>query len=98
LVKGSSTEGSVHGGRQQIKLVVVVVGIALFVLGFMLTVSSLSTNGTGTEDGATSGVFSEGAAIGSLSLLMIIGMSVSFAGVLIATVGPMASFMQNKAR
>jgi len=84
--------------KREIRLAVVMIGIALFVLGFIITLSTLSGNGTGTEEDASGNLLSERTGTGSLSVLMILGIVVSLAGVLIATVGPMASFMQNKVR
>lgn len=90
------SERSAPGDKRQFKSVVVVIGIALFVLGFIITVSSLSSNGTGGDEGVDRGALSTGVGAGSLTLVMVLGMIVSLTGVLIATVGPMASFIQGK--
>ena len=95
--EGSSTS-SIPEDKHELKLAIVIVGIALFVLGFVITVSSFSSGGVDGEDGTPGNTFATGTSPGPLSLLMITGMVVSFTGVLIATVGPMASFIQGRAR
>jgi hypothetical protein len=74
------------------------IGIALFVLGFVITVSSSSGLDPADDEGSSHGTLSFGAGSGSISLLVLFGIVVSLAGVLVATVGPMTSFIQAKTK
>ncbi|MBE0517720.1 MAG: hypothetical protein IH630_00655 [Thermoplasmata archaeon] len=77
--------------------IVVGVGIALFVMGFVITVYSLSSLETVSAggDGLTSDshqIFS------SSSLPLFIGLVLSLVGVVSATAGPAAFFLHSKRR
>ena len=94
---GESSGAVPSGDKRQARLAILLIGIALFVLGFVITVSSSSGLGD-SKEGNSHGVFSTGADTSSLSLLVLVGIVISLAGVLVATVGPMASFIQAKTK
>jgi Mn2+/Fe2+ NRAMP family transporter len=86
--------------KQRLKSFVVVLGIALFIVGFLITVSVLSGSGEANQQNATgSSLATEPhARPGPFDAFVLLGMAVSFSGIVIATVGPMASFIQARAR
>ncbi|UCE91855.1 MAG: hypothetical protein JSV90_01515 [Methanobacteriota archaeon] len=77
----------------------VLLGMALFIVGFGITLSSLpsdsaaGTQGSGMLDDAIGNTSSDGAAA-----LLLVGLIISMAGVIVATAIPAAVFLQGARR
>jgi hypothetical protein len=76
------------------------VGIALFVVGFLVTVASFSQmNVEGTQDGSGRSLTTDdGLFGGEADVFVFAGILTSLAGVVTATVGPAVSVMRNRDR
>jgi hypothetical protein len=78
----------------------VCVGIALFLIGFLLTITSLAENGRSLGQNASenslagNGILSHS----SSGLVLIAGVSASLAGVVTATIGPLFSISKSGRR
>lgn len=71
----------------------VAVGIALFAVGFAITIASSSSAGDVSEG---SRLVQDSSSGWSLDLMTLSGMTISIAGVVTATVGPVVSFVKRK--
>jgi hypothetical protein len=83
--------GTVTKGRRPI-VAMVGMGIFLFVAGFMVTVSCLGDAAEGTDDGN----LSSSSSTSTPDAFLLIGLSLSLAGVVSATAGPAAFFIHKK--
>ena len=82
------------------RFLMVSVGIALFVIGFLVTVSSISQMNVGRahdESGVPLSIDNERLG-GEADMLVLAGIMTSLAGVVIATVGPAVSVMRSRDR
>ncbi len=77
--------------------IVVVVGIALFVMGFVITVYSLSSLESVSAEGEGP-TYESPQVFSSSSLPLFIGLVLSLVGVVSATAGPAAIFLHGKRR
>ncbi len=66
------------------RFIMVALGIALFVIGFAITVAGSSSEGLQSEDSS------------GLNSLTVSGVAISLVGVVTATVGPFASFLRKR--
>ena len=78
--------------------IVVLVGVSLFAAGFMITISSLSgLEASSTTSDSDRMFYSEEVADSSAdSAALLIGLTLSLAGVVAATAGPAAFFIHRK--
>jgi len=72
------------------------IGIVLFMVGFLLTVSSISASDSSDGSNASADRHPGGVGSSSLNFMMVSGLLVSLIGVVIATVGPAAIFIRGK--
>ncbi|OGS51677.1 MAG: hypothetical protein A3K75_04460 [Euryarchaeota archaeon RBG_13_61_15] len=92
-------KGEKHTDKSKLSLIVLT-GITLFVVGFIVTISSLSGLGSSasTSDSDQT-LYMEGADDGRAdSTALLIGLVFSLAGVVAATAGPAAFFIHRKNR
>jgi hypothetical protein len=82
------------------RIIMVSVGIALFVIGFLVTVDSFSqVNIGGTRNGADAPLSGNSGNLGGeADVIVIAGIMTSLAVVVIATVGPAVSVMRGRDR
>lgn len=82
------------------RFLMVSVGIALFIIGFLVTVASFSQmNVGGAHDGSSVPLsVDNGRFGGEADMLVLAGIMTSLAGVVIATVGPALSVMRSRDR
>ena len=79
-----------NGNTGEIRLLIVFVGIVLFIAGFLVTVTTLSDSaGISEQDG--SATISEDQSHGLSGLVTISGSAISLCGIVVATMGPLAS-------
>ena len=79
-----------NGSAGEIRLLIVFLGIVLFIVGFLVTVTTLSdSSATSGQDGSatTSGNHSRGLS----ELATISGSAISLCGIVVATLGPLTS-------
>jgi len=79
-----------NGNTGEIRLLIVFIGIVLFIAGFLVTVTTLS-NSTGTSGQDGSAVISGDRSRGLSELVTISGSAISLSGIVVATLGPLAS-------
>lgn len=72
----------------------VAVGMTLFAVGFILTISALSGMALPGAHGASQGLGSSGSGDSQTEPWMIMGFIISLAGLVLATVGPAVSFIK----
>jgi hypothetical protein len=88
-----------YEGDRPVHPTVLVLGIALFVTGFLITVTSMSGSLDGQSELASGDLRSSEAQTSSTSgLLMFIGIVLSMSGVVSATAGPAAYFVHSRRR
>jgi hypothetical protein len=82
------------------RFLMVCVGIALFVIGFLLTITSLSENGRSLGQSASENSLAGNGLLShsSSGLVLIAGVSTSLAGVVTATIGPLFPISKNGRR
>jgi len=71
-------------------------GVAMFVIGFMVTVSALSDLGSAHANTASEEFV--GSSASSESIMLLVGMVLSLSGLVLATAGPAAFFIVNRRR
>jgi hypothetical protein len=74
---------------------IVFIGIVLFVVGFLVTVATLS-NGTGVSGQDGSAIVSGSHSRGLSELVTISGSAISLTGIVVATLGPLASVASSR--
>ncbi len=79
-----------NGKTGEIRLLIVFIGIVLFIAGFLVTVTTLS-DGAGTAGQGGSATISGSQSGGLSELVTISGSAISLCGILVATLGPLAS-------
>jgi len=79
-----------NGKTGEIRLLIVFLGIVLFVVGFLVTVTTLS-NSTGASGQDGSAPTSVNHSRGLSELVTISGSAISLCGIVVATLGPLAS-------
>jgi hypothetical protein len=87
-------------GAPNARLIMVLVGLALFVIGFLVTVgffSQTTVGGLHDEPGMPLSIDSERFDSGA-DFLVLVGIMTSLAGVVIATVGPILSLVLSRGR
>jgi NADH:ubiquinone oxidoreductase subunit 6 (subunit J) len=81
--------------RRRLKPVAVWIGIALFVVGFLLTIAAMPHGEQSrTNDASQNTETSQGRAVPSNELYLASGILVSLVGVVLATVVPAIAFMK----
>ena len=82
------------------RFLMVSVGIALFIIGFLVTVTSFTQmNVGGAHDGSGVPLSIDNERFGGdADILVLAGITTSLAGVVIATVGPAVSVMRSRDR
>ena len=79
-----------NGNRGEIRLLIVFLGIVLFIAGFLVTVMTLSDDtGISGQDG--SATINGNHSHGLSELVTISGSAISLCGIVVATLGPLAS-------
>lgn len=79
-----------NGNTGEIRLLIVFIGIVLFVVGFLVTVTTLSDS-TGVSGRDGSATISGNHSHGLSELVTISGSAISLSGIVVATLGPLAS-------
>ena len=78
-----------ENGKRTIRTFATVIGLVLFVAGFLLTISSLSKTYVSESDGDSSnGLLGNDSYAPTMSTITMLGLLSSLAGIMIATVGP----------
>lgn len=94
LNKHDSEEGRRRPESKSL-LTLVALGIALFVVGFIVSITSLSDPSAASSEGADSGGAGE---LSNGSLVLLTGLLLSLGGVVMATAGPAMMFIQARKR
>ena len=90
----NSGERSSSGARRLVLSLAVIIGIALFTIGFVVTVVSLSEDSAASARSADDlGAVDSGSFFGHTGALML-GLVLSMSGVVIATMVPAAHFLR----
>ena len=79
-----------NGNTGEIRLLIVFLGIVLFIAGFLVTVTTLSDS-TGISGHDGSATISGDRSRGLSELVTISGSAISLSGIVVATLGPLAS-------
>ena len=95
-MQGSPSRSPETSRREKSRLIMVSVGIILFVVGFLVTLTAIESDHAAASDNDTSGLRSETGAFASISLYLLSGILISLVGVVLATVGPVAGMVKRR--
>jgi len=91
-----SEHSNVRARDRAILPILLTTGVAMFVVGFIVTVSALSDLGSAHANAATEEL--AGSSVSSESILLLVGMALSLSGLVFATAAPAAVFIMRRRR
>jgi len=95
-MQGSPSRSSKTIRNERPRLIMVLVGILLFVAGFLVTLAAIESDHAAESDSDAAALRGETRSSSSAGVYLLSGILISFVGVVLATVGPAAGMVRGR--